>query len=86
MLTGERLRLLVYETESIFKRRHRASARDPLAPSLTLALVRRADNAVGSLPRSVVVEGRAAAAVVAGGVVPAHTLAVDLPVTQQKEG
>lgn len=47
--------------------------------SLTLALVWRPDNAVGSLPRSVVVERCAALAVVTSGVVPAHTLAVDLP-------
>lgn len=48
-------------------------------PSLTPALVRRPVDAVGSLPRPLVVEGRAALTVLSGGVVPAHTLAVDLP-------
>lgn len=56
-----------------------ASAFDSFTPSLTLALVRRPDNAVGRLPRAVVVERGAALAVVAGGVVPAHARAVDLP-------
>lgn len=83
MLTGEKLRQLIHETNSILQKRHHALcpafALDSLAPSLTLALVWRPDNAVGSLPRPVVVERCAALAVLASRVVPAHTLAVDLP-------
>lgn len=48
-------------------------------PSLTPTLARRPADAVGRLPRLVVVERRAALAVLTGGVVPAHALAVDLP-------
>lgn len=53
----------------------------PPGPSLTLALVRRPHDAVGRLPGPVVVQRCAALAVVASRVVPAHTLAVDLPFT-----
>lgn len=58
-----------------------------LAPSLTLTLVRRPRDAVGGLPGLIVVERCAALAVVAGRVMSAGTLAVDLPDkrTRQRE-
>lgn len=74
---------MIYETKSSFKiSLHGAcptTAFDSLARSLTLALMRCPYDAVGSLPRLVVVERCTALAVVTSCVVSAHTLAMDLP-------
>lgn len=76
-------RRVIYETKSIFKISLHAvcptTAFDSLAPSLTLALMRCPYDAVGGLPRLVIVERCTALAVVASCVVSAHTLAMDLP-------
>lgn len=73
---------MIYETKSISEISLHAvcptPAFDSLAPSLTLALMRRPCDAIGRLPRLVVVERSAALAVVAGCVVSAHTLPMDL--------
>lgn len=73
---------MIYETKPTCEIRLHAvcptSAFDSLAPSLTLALMRRPCDAVGSLPGLVIVERRTALAVVTGCVVSAHTLAVNL--------
>lgn len=79
---------VIYETKSIFEISLHAvcptPAFDSLAPSLTLALMRRPCDAIGRLPRLVVVERSTALAVVAGCVVSAHTLPMDLPGKQHK--
>lgn len=78
---------MIYETKSIFKISLHAgcpaTAFDSLGPSLTLALMRCPYDAVGSLPRLVIVERCTALAVVTRRVVSAHTLAMDL---QSKHG
>lgn len=61
------------------------SAFDSLAPSLTLALMRRPYDAVGSLPGLVIIERCTALAVVTGCVVSADTLAMDLPGKHHRE-
>jgi len=71
---------VIYGTKFIFKTTCCVSysAFDPLAPSLTLALMWRPDDAVGSLPGLVIVERGTALAVLTGRVVSADTPAVDL--------
>lgn len=54
------------------------SAFDSLAPSLTLALMRCPNDAVGSLPGLVIVERSTALAMITRCVMSANTLAMDL--------
>lgn len=72
----------IYENKSICEISLHAvcptTAVDSAAPSLTLALVRCPCDAVGRLPGLVIVERCTALAVVAGRVVSAHTLPLDL--------
>lgn len=72
---------MIHETKFILKLglpAARPAPQSTLGPSLTLTLVRRPHDAVGRLPGPVVVERRTALAVLAGCVVSADALSVDL--------